>query len=89
MPVIDAIWLYSLPASLRVTEQILKAEATEAANAKQEFADLLVHSVVRRQVAGSSDSASPTIIAEEPGEVSIRLCNPYSVPLQVDSVDLL
>lgn len=71
-------------------EQIVKADVAEqAAIGKQGFSDLLVHSVVRSQTVGGGGSAIPTVIEGEPGEVTIRLCNPYSVPLQVDSIALL
>jgi hypothetical protein len=71
-------------------EQIVKADAAEqAAKGNQGFSDLLVHSVLRSQIAGGGDSAVPTIIEGEPGEISIRLYNPYSVALQIDSITLL
>lgn len=81
--------LCSLPAHLRVTEQIVKAASIDAAHSKADFSDLLVYSVARSHDPVGGIGTVAVMIAEEPGEVSIRLQNPYSVPLQVDSIQLL
>lgn len=73
-----------------MVEQILKAEAADQiARDSQGFSDILVHSVVRRQAVGGSSGTRPTLIEGEPGEVVVYLVNPYAVPLQIDSIELL
>lgn len=75
---------------MRVVEQVVVPRTAEnATTAKQGFSDLLVHSVVRGQGAGGAASAIPTLVQGEPGELSILLNNPYSIAIQVDSVELM
>ena len=75
---------------MRVVEQMVKPGAVEQASKQEKgFSDILVHSVVRKQAVGGATSVIPTLVQGEPGEVTVVLTNPYSINIQLDSVELM
>lgn len=75
---------------MRVTEQTVRSGVSgDAVKQKVGFSDLVVHSVTRGQGGAGTANTMPTLVQGEPGEISILLSNPYSVPIQVDSIELM